>query len=78
MPLRESRPSLPADPGERWAAARDFVQRCQDWSEAEMERRVVDGRDLTKWKVYAEFTQHTLRELDDGTLDAWFVSEAVS
>jgi len=76
MPIHESRPALPAEPGERWAAARDFVERCRQWSVAELDRRAVDGRDASEWRVYLKFTEHTLRELDDGTLDGWFTGGA--
>lgn len=72
MSIRESRPNAPADPGARWAAAREFVERCQTWSLDEIKRREADGRPLADWQVYLRFTEHTLHELDAGTLDAWF------
>lgn len=75
MSIRESRPALPADPGARWAAARDFVERCKGWSVAELARRRADGRNTADWEVYLRFTQHTLDELDAGTLDPWFGPE---
>ncbi len=78
MPLRESRPALPADPGERWAAAYDFVRRCHTWSIEEIARREADGRDTAEWRVYVKFTEHTLRELDSGKLDAWFGAVGVA
>ncbi len=75
MSIRESRPALPADAGERWAAARDFVARCRAWSQAELLRREAAGRDCSEWLVYLKFTEHTLAELDAGTLDPWFQAE---
>jgi hypothetical protein len=72
MSIHDSHPPLPADPGERWAAVKDFVLRCRRWSEGELERRAADGRPTTEWDAYLKFTDHTLRELDDGTLDHWF------
>ncbi|MSP55391.1 MAG: hypothetical protein EXR69_07305 [Myxococcales bacterium] len=72
MSIRESRPDAPADPGARWAAARAFVERCHSWSVDEIKRRETDGRPLADWQVYLRFTEHTLHELDAGTLDAWF------
>ncbi len=74
MSIRESRPALPADPGQRWAASRDFVERCHHWAMDEIERR--EGRKVEDWLVYERFTRHTLNELDNGTLDHWFAAAA--
>ena len=60
-----------------WRAARDFVQKCQRFAVAEIARREVDGRPTQEWVSYLRFTEHTLRELDDGTLDSWFLDPAV-
>jgi hypothetical protein len=72
MSIHDSHPTLPADPGARWAAVKDFVQRCRLWSVAELERRAADGRPTAEWESYLKFTDHTLQELDNGTLDHWF------
>lgn len=66
----------PAPPA-AWRAARDFVERCRRFAVAEITRREVDGRPTSEWVSYLRFTEHTLRELDDGTLDAWFLDPAV-
>lgn len=76
MSIRASNPELPASAGARWASARDFVARCRDWAAAEIERRAADGRPAHEWHSYLKFTDHTLRELDEGTLDGWFDGSA--
>lgn len=65
-------------PVAQWAAARAFTARCRAYAEAELARRAAAGKDLTEWAVYLRFCDHTLRELDDGTLDGWFDPAVVS
>ncbi len=55
------------------AAAHAFVTRCRAWAVDELARRTAAGRPTQEWESYLRFTDHTLRELEDGTLDHWFV-----
>lgn len=59
-------------PYARLRAAHDFVSRCIQYAQTEVSRRREAGRDPTEWESYLRFQQHALRELEDGTLDAWF------
>jgi hypothetical protein len=72
-PLWESPPEVPADPAQALAAAHGFVSRCRSWALAEIERRKTNGKPLHEWESYLRFTDHTLRELEEGTLDPWFL-----
>ncbi len=71
MPLSSSPGPLPP-PDQAWLAVRDFVTRCRAWAVAEIARRQANGKPTAEWESYLRFTDHTLAELDDGTLDAWF------
>lgn len=61
---------------------RAFLQRCARWAEErEIPRRLDElgevadpGRaaELHAWIAYLRFTEHAIRELEDGTLDGWF------
>lgn len=68
-------PAESATPPAAWAAARAFTERCADYARAELVRREASAKDSSEWKVYLRFCEHTLRELDDGTLDGWFDPE---
>ncbi len=70
MSLWERR--APASPEEAVGAVHDFVSRCRDYAMEEIARRGVSGKDAREWESYLRFTEHTLRELEDGTLDHWF------
>jgi hypothetical protein len=50
-----------------------FVSRCRAWAVAEIARRRVNGKPVQEWESYLRFTDHTLRELEEGTLDRWFL-----
>lgn len=62
--------------------AHRFVTRCLTWAEErELPKRLDEVRDgldpdraarLHAWVAYRAFLLHTLRELEDGTLDGWF------
>jgi hypothetical protein len=66
-------------------AVHGFLQRCRTWAlEQEIPRRleqVAQTNDpaaaakLHEWVAYLQFTEHALRELEQGTLDAWFTGE---
>ena len=71
MNLFERQAPLP-EPAAALAAAYDFATRCRDYAVAEIARRSAVGRDSRDWEVYRDFTEHALRELEDGRLDPWF------
>lgn len=71
-------PLAPSSAAARWQASWDFVSRCREWAVAELARRRVDGRRTDEWESYLRFTDHTLRELQDGRLDHWFEEPLVS
>lgn len=75
MPL-STHPKLRVDAAARWQATHAFVTRCRAWAAEEIERRKVNGKPLHEWESYLRFTDHTLRELENGTLDAWFEEDA--
>ena len=64
------------------AVVHEFVSRCQHWAaEIELPKRLkaLDSHpdedqiaSLQRWASYLAMTEHTLRELEDGTLDRWF------
>jgi hypothetical protein len=72
MPLSERRAAVSASPEQAWGAAYDFVTRCRAWAVGEIVLRRETGRAVAEWESYLAFTDHTLRELEAGTLDAWF------
>jgi hypothetical protein len=68
-------------PEEAVLVVHDFLTRCKRWAEREVPRRLeqaaADGRPesaakLHAWVSYVQFTDHTLNELEAGTLDHWF------
>lgn len=61
-----------ATPEQRIAAVHAFVTRCRAWAVGEIERRTDDARAAGDWELYLRFTDHTLKELEEGTLDHWF------
>lgn len=65
-------PPEPASPVAAWGAVYGFVSRCREWAVAEIARREAAGRPTAEWESYLRFTDHTLRELREGTLDPWF------
>ena len=62
-----------------------FMQKCLQWAEEKEIPKTLAKMDenpdqkltarLNQWTTYRDFTLHTLRELEDGTLDHWFVSD---
>jgi hypothetical protein len=65
-----------ATPEERIAAVHAFTTRCRAYAVAEIARRGAAGRVTDEWESYLRFTDHTLKELEDGTLDHWFVEKS--
>ena len=60
-------------PEQRIAAAHAFTTRCRAYAVAEIARRRAEGRAADEWESYLRFSDHTLKELEDGSLDHWFV-----
>lgn len=71
MPLSAAPGPLPP-PDQAWSAVVDFVGRCRAWAVDEITRRQASGRPTEAWESYLRFTDHTLHELAEGTLDRWF------
>jgi hypothetical protein len=86
-PLFQRGAPLP-DPAQGVQAAHHFVERCRRWAaEREVPRRLAELADpaldprqraeraarLHEWLAFAAFLDHARRELEDGTLDAWFL-----
>jgi len=62
----------------RIEAVIDFLQKCVEYSDASIERKIArgDSEDLIeKWRNYREFTAHAITEITAGELDDWFSSE---
>ena len=69
-------------PEDALAVIHDFVSRCRQWAnDIEIPKRLRTLEDvpeeaqiasLQRWVTYLAMTEHTLRELEDGTLDHWF------
>lgn len=62
-----------ATPAQRIAAVHAFTTRCRAWAVDAIARRREEGRAADDWELYLRFTEHTLEELENGTLDHWFV-----
>lgn len=87
-PLLGRRPGEPVDPIDAAHEVRRFLLRCRAWAtERELPVRrerlqtsddPADAAKLHGWLTYIRFLDHTLAELDDGTLDHWFAGEAGS
>ena len=78
QPLWARGATPPDDPAQALAAAHAFVTRCREWATAEIDRRRASGKALHEWEADVRFTDHTLRELEDGTLDGWFAPPATA
>jgi len=63
-----------------------FLTNCLEWAEQReipetLKRLHIDPNTdaaarLHKWTTYRDFTRHALQELEDGTLDHWFLKES--
>ena len=73
--FREADPHAAAPPAQQVAAVHAFTTRCRAYAEEAIARRRAEGRPTDEWEVYLRFTDHTLRELEDGTLDHWFAEK---
>ncbi len=73
-------------PQDALAIVHRFVEQCRAWAvDKEIPKRLQrltedpnsdEGARLQAWISYREFLDHTLRELEEGTLDHWFTSDA--
>ena len=82
MPLFRPTTQSTATPEEAIATVHHFLQKCLQWAEdkeiPETMEKLKQSPDkklaarLHQWTIYREFTLHTLKELEDGTLDHWF------
>lgn len=87
-PLLGQRPGEPVDPVDAAHEVRRFLLRCRAWAtERELPARrerlqttddPAEAAKLHGWLSYIRFLDHTLAELDDGTLDHWFEGDAGS
>ncbi len=69
-------------PADAAAVVHAFLGRCRRWAlEREIPARAekaaasldpADAARLHEWVAYLRFTEHTLRELEEGRLDHWF------
>lgn len=86
MSLFEAEHTPQIDPKDALVTVHQFLKNCLEWAEKKeipktMER-LHDGPDdtavarLHKWTTYRDFTRHTLKELEDGTLDHWFLKDS--
>jgi len=81
-PLFDPTRHVDVDPRDAVRVAHAFMQRCRTWAvEVELPKRRgrVQHSDapehaakLHGWLTYLAFLDHTLAELEDGTLDHWF------
>ena len=85
-PLFDPARALEVDPRDAVRVAHRFVQQCRTWAierELPARRARVQHGDapeaaakLHAWLSYVAFLDHTLHELEDGTLDHWFAPVA--
>lgn len=80
-------PTRPAqvEPADAVLVVHRFLQQVHAWcAEQEVPKRLTrvaqsqdpaDAASLHAWITYQRFTEHALRELEDGTLDRWFAAE---
>ncbi len=71
------------DPADAAVVAHRFLTRCRDWArDREIPRRLeqvaedmqpTDAASLHAWTAWMRFCEHALREIEDGTLDPWFL-----
>ena len=72
-------------PEESIAIVHNFLQKCLQWAEEKEIPKTLESLQnspspeaaarLHQWTSYRDFTRHTLRELEDGTLDHWFQTD---
>ena len=85
MPLFKPTHSTDVSPEDAVLIVHRFLQRCEAWArdleipktinQLETEPSASSAARLHQWTSYLEFTRHTLQELEDGTLDRWFLAD---
>jgi len=81
-PLYDPRTSPLASPEQQVLAVHTFLVQCRAWAEdREIPKHSLSAKDpkhpesaakLEAWLSYVRFLNHTLVELEEGTLDHWF------
>jgi hypothetical protein len=80
MPLFDRARPVAVAPADQAAVVHAFLEKCRDWaSDREIPKRLAVAAEspeaaakLHAWVAYRAFVEHALREVEDGTLDAWF------
>ena len=82
MPLYDPNHQPRLAPADALSTVHTFLQRCRQWAlEQEIPQRLEKVRSglqpqeaakLHEWIAYLRFVEHTLHELEAGTLDHWF------
>ena len=84
MPLYDANHLFQGSPKDAVTIVHDFLIRCRQWAnDTELPARrekaldsAAEAEKLRDWVTYLAFTDHTIRELEDGTLDHWFQDPA--
>lgn len=52
----------------------DFLRRCVVYSDESIQRKKERGdlEDISKWQAYRDFTDYSIKEIEEGKLDDWF------
>ena len=52
----------------------DFLRRCVQYSDESIQRKKGRGdlEEIPKWQAYRDFTDYTIKEIEEGKLDDWF------
>lgn len=82
MPLYDATLQPNVAPEDALKIVHQFLTKCHGWASArEIPKRLKElessldkdqAAKLHEWIAYLRFTEHTIRELEDGTLDHWF------
>ena len=82
MPLFDPDREVAVAPEDAVHVVHDFLLRCRAWAiEREIPKRLqrveadqdpAEAAKLHGWITWRRFCEHALREIEDGTLDAWF------
>ena len=85
MPLYAPDRCSNASPEEKVEIVRIFLIKCREWAvDREISPRLQQvvaepdqetTRRLHDWVTYRDFLDHTIRELEEGTLDRWFLAD---
>ena len=62
------------DKNKRREVVQLFLERCVTYANASIERKMERGdekSEIDKWIAYRDFTEHAIKEIEAGDLDAW-------